>query len=62
MTFPAFAACAVAIAAVTVAGKLLDVPLAVAILLVAAYPVALIVLGFFEAAERLRLRGVLSRT
>jgi len=48
--------------ALTVAGKLLDVPLAVAILLVAAYPVALLLLGFFEAAERLRLRGVLSRT
>jgi O-antigen/teichoic acid export membrane protein len=38
--------------ALTVAGKLLDVPLAVAIALVAAYPLALLLLGFFLPEER----------
>jgi O-antigen/teichoic acid export membrane protein len=38
--------------ALTVAGKLLDVPLAAAIVLVAAYPVALLLLGFFLPEER----------
>ena len=36
----------------TVAGKLLDVPLAAAIVLVAAYPLVLLVLGFFLPEER----------
>jgi O-antigen/teichoic acid export membrane protein len=48
--------------ALTAAGKLLDVPLAVAILLVAAYPLALLALRFFEPAERVSLRRALSRT
>jgi O-antigen/teichoic acid export membrane protein len=38
--------------ALTLAGKLLDVPLAVAIVLVAAYPLALLLLGFFQPEER----------
>jgi O-antigen/teichoic acid export membrane protein len=38
--------------ALTLAGKLLDVPLAVAIALVASYPVALLVLGFYQPEER----------
>jgi len=38
--------------ALTVAGKLLDVPLAAAIVLVAAYPLALLLLGFFLPEER----------
>jgi O-antigen/teichoic acid export membrane protein len=38
--------------ALTVAGKLLDVPLAVALVLVLAYPLALLVLGFFLPEER----------
>ncbi|MDX6397896.1 MAG: hypothetical protein QOJ43_1304 [Gaiellaceae bacterium] len=41
--------------ALTVAGKLLDVPLAIAIALVAAYPLALLVLGFYQPEERARL-------
>jgi O-antigen/teichoic acid export membrane protein len=40
----------------TVAGRLLDVPLAVAVLLAAAYPLALLPLGFYLPAERARLR------
>ena len=43
--------------ALTVAGKLFDVPLAVAILLVASYPLALLVLGFFQPEERRRVSG-----
>jgi O-antigen/teichoic acid export membrane protein len=43
--------------ALTVAGKLLEVPLAVAILLVASYPIALLLLGFANPAELSRLRG-----
>ena len=46
---------AAAAVALTVAGKLLDVPLALAIVLVAAYPVALLVLGFFQPQERMWL-------
>ncbi|HEY8103277.1 MAG TPA: lipopolysaccharide biosynthesis protein [Gaiellaceae bacterium] len=42
--------------ALTLVGKLLDVPLAVAIVLVAVYPVALLVLGFYQPEERARLR------
>jgi O-antigen/teichoic acid export membrane protein len=48
--------------ALTVAGKVLDVPLAVAIVLVASYPLALLALGFVDPAERSRLRGARSRT
>ena len=44
--------------ALTLVGKLLDVPLAVAIALVAAYPVALFLLGFYQPEERARLRRV----
>jgi O-antigen/teichoic acid export membrane protein len=40
----------------TVAGKLLDVPLAAAIALVAAYPLVLLLFGFFLPEERRRLR------
>ena len=43
--------------ALTLVGKLLDVPLAVAIALVAAYPLALLVLGFFQPEERRTLTG-----
>ena len=46
----------------TVAGKGLDVPLAVAIALVAVYPVVLLLLGFYQPEELLRLRAILSRT
>jgi O-antigen/teichoic acid export membrane protein len=45
-----------AAAALLVVGKLLDVPLAVAILLSLAYPLALLALGFTLPAERARLR------
>ncbi len=38
--------------ALTAAGKALDVPLAAAIAFVAAYPLALLLLGFFEPRER----------
>jgi O-antigen/teichoic acid export membrane protein len=48
---------AVAVALV-VAGKLFDVPLAVAIVLAAVYPLALLPLGFYLPAERARLRNV----
>jgi O-antigen/teichoic acid export membrane protein len=41
--------------ALTVAGKLLEVQLAVAILLIASYPLALLALGFFQPQERARL-------
>jgi O-antigen/teichoic acid export membrane protein len=44
--------------ALVVAGKLLDVPLAAAVLLIAAYPVVLLLLGFYLPAERARLRAV----
>ena len=48
----------------TVLGKLLDVPLGVALALVAVYPLALMVLGFSTPAERARLsrRSARSRT
>jgi len=45
--------------ALTVLGKLLDVPLAVALALVAAYPLVLLLLGFTLPAERARLRSTL---
>ena len=48
--------------ALTVGAKLLDVPLAVAILLVVSYPLALLVLGFADPAERSRLRAIRLRT
>ena len=45
--------------ALTVLGKLLDVPLAAAIALIAAYPLVLLLLGFALPAERARLRSAL---
>ena len=44
--------------ALLLVGKLLDVPLAAAILLSLAYPLALLLLGFYLPAERARLRAV----
>jgi O-antigen/teichoic acid export membrane protein len=43
----------------TVIGKLLDVPLAAALALIAAYPLVLLLLGFALPAERARLRSAL---
>jgi O-antigen/teichoic acid export membrane protein len=43
----------------TVLGKLLDAPLALALVLVAAYPVVLALLGFYLPAERRRIRRLL---
>jgi O-antigen/teichoic acid export membrane protein len=43
-------------AALVVVGKALDVPLAVAVLLALAYPLALVPLGFLLPSERARLR------
>jgi O-antigen/teichoic acid export membrane protein len=42
----------------TVLGKLLDVPLVAALLLVGAYPLLLLVLGFYLPVERARLRAL----
>jgi ABC-type transport system involved in cytochrome bd biosynthesis fused ATPase/permease subunit len=42
----------------TVLGSVLDVPLAVAILIALAYPLALLPLGFYLPAERRRLRSL----
>ena len=53
---------AAAAVALTVAGKGLDVPLAIAVALVGAYPLVLLLLGFFLPEERLRLRAILLRT
>jgi hypothetical protein len=50
-----------AAAALTVAGKALDVPLAGAIALAVAYPLVLFPLGFFLPAERARLRLAMRR-
>ena len=47
--------------ALTVFGKVLDVPLAVALALVVAYPLALLLLGFALPAERARLRRLVPR-
>ena len=47
--------------ALTVAGKALDVPLPLALLLVLAYPLVLAVLGFYLPAERQRVRAVALR-
>ena len=44
--------------ALTVAGSVPDVPLAVAILIALAYPVVLLPLGFYLPAERRRLRRI----
>jgi O-antigen/teichoic acid export membrane protein len=44
----------------TLAGKLLDVPLAVAILLALAYPLALFLLGWFRPEERRRVRALIA--
>ena len=43
----------------TVLGKLVDAPLAVALVLVAAYPAVLALLGFYLPAERRRIRRLL---
>ena len=48
--------------ALTVAGKALDVPLAGAIALALAYPLALLPLGFYLPAERDRIASTLLRT
>ncbi len=50
------ATCVGAAVGLLLAGKLLDVPLAVAILLSLAYPLVLLLLGFSLPAERARLR------
>jgi len=47
--------------ALTVIGKVLDVPLAAALVLIAAYPLVLLLLGFALPAERARLRGLVTR-
>jgi O-antigen/teichoic acid export membrane protein len=44
--------------ALTAAGRALEVPLAAALLLAAAYPLALLPLGFYLPAERARLRSL----
>jgi drug/metabolite transporter (DMT)-like permease len=43
----------------TVAGKLLDVPLGLAVAISAVYPLVLLPLGFYLPAERRRLRRLL---
>jgi O-antigen/teichoic acid export membrane protein len=48
--------------ALLVTGKLLDAGLPVALLLAAAYPLLLAVLGFYLPAERRRLRALLTRS
>ena len=50
---------AAAAVTLTVVGKVLDVPLGVALVLTAAYPLLLAVLGFYLPAERRRLRRLL---
>jgi O-antigen/teichoic acid export membrane protein len=50
---------AVAAVALTVLGKLLDVPLGLALALAASYPVVLLLLGFYLPSERRRLRRLL---
>lgn len=52
----------VAAVALVVVGKVLDVPLGVAIALALAYPVVLLPLGFYLPAERHRLLGLVSRS
>jgi O-antigen/teichoic acid export membrane protein len=51
-----------AAAALVIAGKALDVPLAVAIALAVAYPLVLAPLGFYLPAERARLRRLAARS
>ena len=53
------ATAALAAVGLTLLGKLLDVPLGVALLLTAAFPVVLLLLGFYLPAERRRLRRLL---
>jgi O-antigen/teichoic acid export membrane protein len=55
------ATAAAAAVALVVAGKLLDVGLALAVVLSLAYPLALAALGFFLPFERARLRSVVAR-
>ena len=43
----------------TVVGKVMDVPLGVALALTAAFPVVLLLLGFYLPVERQRLRRLL---
>ena len=50
---------AAAAVGLTVVGKLLDVPLAAALALTAAFPIVLLLLGFYLPAERRRLRRLL---
>jgi drug/metabolite transporter (DMT)-like permease len=50
---------AAAAVALTLVGKAVDAPLAVALALTAAYPVLLALLGFYLPAERRRLRRLL---
>jgi len=50
---------AVAAVGLTVLGKAFDAPLAVALVLTAAFPLVLLVLGFYLPAERRRLRRLL---
>ena len=45
----------------TVLGKAIDAPLALALALTAAYPLVLAVLGFYLPAERRRLRRLFPR-
>jgi O-antigen/teichoic acid export membrane protein len=52
---------AAAAVALVVAGKLLDVGLALALLLALAYPLALAILGFYLPDERARLRALVAR-
>ena len=49
----------VAAVGLTVLGKAFDAPLAVALVLTAAFPLVLLVLGFYLPAERRRLRRLL---
>jgi O-antigen/teichoic acid export membrane protein len=49
----------VAAAALTVAARALDVPLAAALAFAAAYPLALLALGFYSAGERARIRSAM---
>jgi heme A synthase len=50
---------AAAAVGLTVLGKVLDAPLALALVLTAAFPLVLLVLGFYLPAERRRLRRLL---
>ena len=52
---------AVAAVGLTVLGKAIDAPLALALALTAAYPLVLALLGFYLPAERRRLRRLFPR-